>query len=423
MFKLRFLIFWILILVALPLGGAFAQAENPDLSELVAGNNDFAFRLYHAVQAEEDGNLMLAPYSVSQAFAMAYAGARGSTESQMAEVMGFTLPQDRLHPTFAAFNADLMVRGNTLDEYLQETGAPPPIFSVANAFWGEQTFPFRQDYSDQMAQLYGAGLRLTDFLNQPEEARLAINDWVAENTNDRIKDIVPPGMITSNTKLALANAIYFKNFWLQAFNEGSTRQESFTLLDGSTVTVPMMHQTLSSLYYAGENYQGTEMDYITGNLTMTLIVPAAGQFEAFEESLDAARWEEILSNPSYDYLIDLAMPKFTFTYPVSLTEILKGMGMTDAFDSTLADFSGMADVSPDNPLWISQVLHKTFIGVDEHGTEAGGATVILGLGGGGPSETVEVRLDRPFIFAIRDRQTGALLFIGRVLNPLDEGEG
>jgi serpin B len=421
MFKRMVLTFLGIVTLLLAGSGVMAQSDDALTAELVAGNNDFAFRLYQVIQAEEDTNLLIAPYSISQALAMTYAGARGETESQIAEVMGFTLPQDTLHPIFSALNTDLIARGNSAPEELLEfmPDTPLPVLSVANAFWGEQTFPFRQDYIDQMASIYGAGLQLTDFINQPEEARLAINQWVEDNTQHRIKDIVPPGLITPNTRLALANAIYFKGFWMIPFHESNTTDRTFFLLDGSTVTVPTMYGGAGNAYYSGEGYQGIELPYTFGNFSMFILMPDEGTFETFEDSLTAEKFYTILAEPQFPQ-VDLYLPKFTFEYDVTLSQTLQDMGMTDAFDPLVADFSGMAEVSPDNPLWISQVLHKTFIGVDEYGTEAAGATVVLGLGGGGPVESIELKIDHPFIFLIGDRQSGSILFIGRVLNPAAE---
>lgn len=390
------------------------DGDDAQIEELVAGNNAFAFDLYQAIRENSDGNLFYSPYSISQALAMTYAGARGNTETQMAEVLGFTLPQSELHSTFSALNLDLIERGNA--EGSEAEGVPPRALHVANALWGERSYPFLPDYLTLTQTQYGAGLRLVDFRGNPDAARAEINDWVADNTEDRIQNIVPEDAITEDTRLALANAIYFKANWLDTFNEAATSDAPFTLMDGSTVDIPFMRQRERFAYVRGEGYQAIELLYQSQGSAMLIILP--DDFSAFEAALDEETFDNIVNSMRFAE-VNLAMPKFTFEYAINLADTLEAMGMTDAFDEEAADFSGMADIPPGTNLYISSVLHKAFIAVDENGTEAAAATVVIvaEATSAQPDEPVVMTIDRPFLFAIRDQRTGTLLFVGRVLNP------
>jgi len=408
---------WVLLALILcaPMSeGAFAQEDG--VSALVAGDTAFAFDLYAVVRQDTDGNLIFSPYSISQALAMTYAGADGQTAAQMAETLSFELPQPALHEAFSALNADLVARGAADED--PENAQTARAMHLANALWGEQTYPFNPAYSAQIEQYYGAGLQEADFINAPEEARKQINDWVAEQTEGRIQNIVLEGKITPDTRLVLANAIYFYGGWQSTFDPEFTQDDQFFLLDGTTATVPFMFQGEHLPYARGDGFQVIEFPYAGSGFTFTVILPDQGQFAAFEEGFDAQTLDAALGQlASTDVLVYL--PKFEFESGASLAQALQAMGMVDAFDPMRADFTGMVEETPPEPLFIGDVLHKAFISVDENGTEAAAATVVEMAAGAAPPEEapLEVRIDRPFIFAIRDTRTGAVLFMGRVLNP------
>jgi serpin B len=381
-----------------------------DLAALVDGNNIFALNAYQTL--EGDGNLFFSPYSISIALAMTYAGARGNTEQQMADTLHFTLPQDKLHPVFNALDLELSQRG------IGAKGKDDKGFrlNIVNAIWGQQGYTFLQDFLNTLAENYGAGLRLLDFKNAPEPSRITINDWVSDQTEGRIKDLIPQGAINTLTRLVLTNAIYFNAAWENDFDKEATSDGTFYLLNGNEITVPMMHQTEHFNYTEGNNYQAVELPYDGRELSMLVLLPKSGQFTAFEDSLDAGKISDIvlaLENRK----VALTMPKFEFTSDLGLKNTLSEMGMPVAFTGD-ADFSGM-DGKRD--LSISEVIHKAFISVEETGTEAAAATaVIVGVTAmppGEPEQIVNMTIDRPFIFLIRDIQTGTILFIGRVLNP------
>jgi serpin B len=338
---------------------------------------------------------------------MTYAGARGETESQMAQTLHF-LPQDQLHPAFNALDLQLAERGKAPSE--DET---PLQLDIANAVWAEQTYPFLQSFLDTIALNYGAGIRLADFINQYEAVRKEINNWVSDQTEAKIKDLIPEGVLDSDTRMALVNAIYFKADWLSPFNADSTRDAPFHLLDGSEVTVPTMNQDAFIPYAKGDGWQAIELAYQGETAAMDIIVPDEGRFEEVESSLDYETASAILSNLQ-PTSVTLSLPKFKFESEFGLADQLKALGMPDAFDPHIADFSGMSER---NDLYISAVLHKAFVAVDEKGTEAAAATAVIVGVTSAPVFDVTLTVDRPFIFLIRDIPTGQILFVGRVLNP------
>jgi serpin B len=380
------------------------------LADLVGGNSGFAFDLYQFLKEEKGGdNLFYSPYSISLALAMTYAGARGETEGQMADALRFTLPQESLHSAFNALDLELAGRG----EGAEGKDGQGFRLNIANAIWGQTGFQFLPDFLDTLAENYGAGLRLLDFINAPEESRITIHDWVSEQTEGKIEDLIPPGLINELTRLVLTNAIYFNAAWDTPFEPELTEDGAFYTLGGGQVTVPMMRQTESLGYVQGEGYQAVELPYDGRELSMVILLPDAGQFEMFEGSLDAEQVDAILGDVAYRQ-VALTMPGFEVESDFSLAQTLAALGMADAFSSD-ADFSGMTG---NRDLFISDVVHKAFVSVDEAGTEAAAATaVVMELLAAAPEQPVEVIVDRPFIFVIRDIETGAILFVGRVVDP------
>jgi serpin B len=383
------------------------DVDEADLATLVEGNSTFAFDLYQAIR-ESDGNLFYSPYSISLALAMTYAGARGETAQQMADTLQFVLPQDRLHPAFNALDLELGRRG----EGAEGKDGEGFRLNIVNAIWGQKDYEFLSDFLDLLAENYGAGLRVLDFASAPEDARITINNWVSDQTEGRIEDLIPQGLINALTRLVLTNAIYFNAAWQYPFEEDMTEDGPFYLLDGGEVTVPMMRQTESFGYAEGDGYQAVELLYDGGELSMVILLPQAGQFEAFEGSLDAQQVDEIIGSLEYRQ-VTLTMPKFEFESSFGLGETLSAMGMPVAF-SGAADFSGMTG---NRDLFIADVVHKAFVSVDEAGTEAAAATAVVMELTAAPETPVEVTVNHPFIFLIHDIETGAILFIGRVVNP------
>jgi len=405
------------IQMAQPAAGEVLQSDkeritSPDVSTseqalLVEGNSAFAFELYQALKGEE-GNLFYSPYSISLALAMTYAGARNETAQQMADTLHFLREQEKLHPAFNWLDAELAKRG----EGVEGKDGKGFRLNIVNAIWGQKDYEFLSDFLDVLAENYGAGLRILDLITEAEKSRLAINDWVYNQTEECIEDLIPPGAIGELTRLVLTNAIYFNAAWAYPFDDDVTAGGPFYLLDGGQVIVPMMKQTESFGYTEGEGYQAVELPYDGNELSMVILLPESGQFQAFEKELQAQQADAII-NDLQNTQVALKMPQFEFDSEFSLKDTLADMGMPIAFSSG-ADFSGMTG---NRELFISDVVHKAFVSVDEAGTEAAAATGVIMPTAAPPEPPVEVTIDRPFIFLIRDIDTGAILFVGRVMNP------
>jgi len=385
------------------------DVEEDELATRVRGNNAFAFDLYQIVR-EEKGNAFYSPYSIALTLAMAYAGARGETERQMAETLHYSLPQERLHPAYNALSLRLASRGTESEE------DPERRFRlvVANSVWGQSGYSFREEYLDVLASNYGLGLRLLDFSEAPEEARQAINTWVSDRTNGLIDNLIPQGIINTLTRLVLTNAIYFRASWRYPFDDGDTTDRAFRLLGGDEITTLTMEQTQQFDYASGEGYQAVELPYVGEEVSMLIIAPELEEFETFEDELDVDRVDEITQDLERTN-VTLRLPLFEFSSDFQLSNTLRNMGMPAAFSPEEADFSG---IDGTQRLFIRDVLHKGFVSVDESGTEAAAATAVVIEEESVPPTPIEMTIDSPFIFLIRDVETGTILFVGRVWNPL-----
>ncbi len=376
--------------------------DEETFAQRIERTNDLAFKLYHELAGTE-GNLLISPHSIAVCGAMAYAGARGTTEQQMAAALCLQYPQAGVHAAMQALNDTLMSRG---------AGQPPDAFrlSIVNGCWGAAYWPYQTDYLGVLTAHYGAGMQMLDFGGHPEESLEAINQWVADQTAGRVQNLLPAGTIDDNTYLVLANTVWFKASWLHQFEPSYTRNWEFTLLDGTSVSVPTMPGQGSYPYYETEGFRTVELPYVGDEVSMYVILPDTGQFAAFEADFDASRLDEIV-DALVSQKIMLCLPRFSFTSGFDLVTTLKSLGMTDAFDLG-ANFTGMDGVDDGVP-WIRTVAHKTFIAVDEYGTEAAAATG-MELGAG---EHPMFYAQRPFLFVIRDKPSGTILFLGRVLDP------
>jgi serpin B len=379
-----------------------------DLAALVQGNQAFTLALYEQLRAGSRNNLLFSPLSIRMAFAMVYAGARGRTDTQIAQAMHYLLSQTRLHPAYNALDLELARRNLPPGDH----GEDPVEFYLANAFWGRTGLSWRQSYLDLLAVHYGSEIQSLDFAADPDEARQIINGWVEDRTRQRIQNLLPPGSVTDATAAVLTNAAYFKAPWGDRFEDESTSSGDFHLLNGRTTPVPLMHQASQQLYAEGTDYQALELSFRGYELAMLFLLPRPGQFAAFEAGLDEARLAEIVADLSLAS-VEVTLPRFSFSSTFLLNDPLRTLGMVVPFTGA-ADLSGMLDGGPD--LYISKALHKTFIDLNELGVEAAAATaIVIEIVGVLPEATFTA--DRPFLFLIRDRTTGTILFFGRVLNP------
>ena len=399
---------------SLPEGDPGAADER--IRELVAANAEFAMKLHEQFVADEDAdNVFYSPYSISMALAMTYAGSAGDAETAMREALRFTL-EDATHPAFSDLQSALDERETAADPVPDDDDETDEVdaftLSVANALWGEEGYPFDDEYLDLVDEYYGGGFNEANFTAQPELERERINDWVADETDDRIEDLIPENGITPQTVLVLTNAIYFMASWEQEFDPDDTQEAPFTALDGSETTVPMMAQNLRTDYAKFPRAQAIELPYVGGEVSMVLIVPDEGEFEAVESDLAGENLFGVFDELG-DAAGDLRMPRFEYEFEAELRESLSDLGMGAAFGPG-ADFSNMVD--GEGGPGIDEVYHDALVSVDEEGTEAAAATAVV-MVESAPSESFDLTIDRPFLFCIRDRPTDAVLFIGRVTDP------
>jgi serpin B len=371
-----------------------------DVRAIARGNNQFAVDIYRGLTAAKPGeNVLVSPLSISTALAMTYAGARRETAEQMAGALHFTLPEDRLHAAFGDLLADL---GATRQGY--ELG-------IANRLFGQEGFGFEQPFLATLESAYAAPLEQLNFTGDPEGSREHINNWVAEKTSDRIKDLLPRGSIDDGTRLALTNAVYFNGDWKHQFKKEATRQAPFYFSDGGQTQASLMHQKRVFNYGRFGDVQMLEMPYLGDDLSMVVMLPdAVSGLEALEALLSADVLDTRFAAMD-EREVEVYLPKFTFKSSFELPGALQSLGITDLFIEGIADLTGMADAG----LFITGAFHETFIDVNEEGTEAAGATGIIGGVTSVPPPPPVFRADHPFLFALRDRHTGSLMFVGRVM--------
>jgi serpin B len=400
------------IMAASPVARATALATRADILSAAGAMDAFGADLYAVLaRSAGQGNLVFSPASIEIALAMTCTGANGETAAEMAKVLHFALQGDALHQSFNGLDALLESRSwQGKNEEGKDEGV---LVKTANSLWGQNDLTFEQLFLDTLARDYGAGMRLVDYKTAAEDARKTINEWVADQTENKIEDLVPEGAVDTLTRLVLVNAVYLDATWASQFDKDATRDGSFTTLAGTTVNTPMMNQNAPFAYAKGDGWQAAELPYAHDELAMLLIVPDQGRFTDVEAQLETGLIEQAAGALTDTGQVWLSMPKFTFRTQAALADALKALGMPKAFDHTTADFSGM---TTEEPLCISEVIHEAYIAVDEEGTEAAAATAVI-VRAGATMEPVRLTIDRPFIFALRDKDTGAVLFLGRVTDP------
>jgi serpin B len=390
------------------LGGAITAQPLPkpsaDAATVAKDNSIFACDL-HAQLSKQDGNLFYSPYSISSALAMTYAGAKGQTAEQMAQTLHFGLPPEKLHAAFAELIKHMNAEGKNR----------PYQLSVANSLWGQKNYTWTPGFLDLLNKNYGAGFQEVDFVKATEEARKFINTWVEKQTNDKIKELLEPGILNPDTRLVLTNAIYFKSAWQNKFPKDGTQPADFTLADGKTVKASMMHKNEAMAYLDGDAFHAVKIPYKGNALSMIVLLPKkADGLADLEKKVTAAQLNQWLAAMK-PRQVDLKLPKFKVTSEFSLKKVLSDMGMPIAFSGD-ADFSG---ISTQHKLFIQAVIHKAFVDVHEEGTEAAAATaVVVGkVSAPLPPPPATFHADHPFTFLIYENQTGSILFTGRVNNP------
>ena len=375
----------------------FAQ----DVSSIINANNQFAFELYSKYKSR-DGNIFFSPYSISTALAMTYEGARGKTADEIQSVFHFPKDDSQRRESFLRINNQI----NKKDKKYE--------LLTANALWAQKDYAFLEDYFKLIENYYGGKATNLDFINETEASRLTINNWVEKQTNDKIKDLIPS--LDPLTYLVLTNAVYFKGFWLMQFDKKDTKDEDFRVAPGNTIKTPMMHlsgKEANFNYGETDKLQILELPYEGQDLSMLIILPKGDDLGTIEDSLTAEQlvvWKSILHKEE----LVVSLPKFKFETKYFMGDDLKEMGIATAFQEGVADFSGMTG---QRDLFISEVIHQASVDVNEEGTEAAAATAVLTLGSSMPKPVNIFKADHPFIFVIQERETGNILFVGRVSDP------
>jgi serpin B len=397
-----------------------APAPSPAALALAAGQSAFALDLYARLKGAP-GNVLFSPYSIQTALAMARAGARGETAAQMDKVLH--LPAGATPEAWKGLVAS--VTTTPFVPHWQPDGkqrqAPAYTVSVANALFGQRGYPFTPAYRALVAAAYGAELRDVDFA-AAQAVRKEINDWVLGKTNQRIKDLIPAGLPTPDTRLALVNAIHFLAQWAEPFEESATQEAAFTGAGGARTTVAMMRDTDHFRYLDDGDARVAALPYRGGAAEMVIVLPkAVDGLGAVEDGLTAERLAKWATGGESREL-ELGLPRFRFEAPTELGAHLVALGMPDAFAPDRADFRDIADAPGRPPLFVGAVLHKAFIAVDEKGTEAAAATAVLltPTAAPDPPKPIPFVCDHPFLFFLRHRATGALLFVGRLAAPAPE---
>ncbi len=376
-----------------------------DDAAAVDGDRQLAAQLYALLAQDSQENFILSPFSIASAFSMLLAGAKNQSADQIAAALG-------------AAGQDWNESRNALDATVRTPdqvpeGADPLELDIANAPFGQTGFPFEDDFIRVLAQYYGAEMRALDFSSDPGAARSLINDWVADQTRDRIPDLLPQGSIDEMVRLVLVNTVFFKGTWFNEFDPGRTSDAAFTLLDGSVAMVPTMNGSVRTTYESGDGWQMVRLPY-WGGYSMIIVVPDAGELANIEGQLDQG-FLEALSATQSDYAVSLSFPKFNFKTAQDLIPLFQQMGVIDVFSEALADLTGIAPAEAAQ-LFVSGAFHQATIEVDEVGTTATAATALMASATSAP-EPISLSVDRPFLFVIQHDQSGEPLFIGRVIDP------
>ena len=386
-----------------------ATVSGAVLSGQVESNNAFAVALYKELLSEDD-NLFFSPYSITAALAMTAAGAEGETRQQIRDALKVTLDGTDFDAAINSFD-------QSITSYTDATEGV--TLNIVNSSWIQANWDFRVSYLDHLSRYYGAGVNLLNFAEEPGACRTVINTWVAEQTSEKIENLLPEGSIIPTTVLVLTNAIYFLGDWLYSFDPEQTREKTFSRTDLSEVQAPIMSlnepdEQVGMYYSRVGNVRALDFPYKGDRLTMTVLLPDAGEFSTFESSLSTETINGLIS--ALDSVeLQVSLPKFEFTYGTeSLKEAMQALGMVDAFNDALADFSG---IDGQRLLYVDDIYHKAFISVDEEGTEAAAATAVSMIWESVNPDEVVFNADRPFIYLIRDKETGMILFMGRIVDP------
>jgi len=375
------------------------------LDSVANENNRFAFNLFQKIY-KENSNTVFSPYSISTAFAMLYEGARNETDASIKSVMHFALDKSTFHQTMNRIDLDITNSSNN----------DSSVFKSTNRIWCQEGYQFNGPFIDVLSQYYGVGINELDFLNNPDPSRITINDWIAEQTNDKIKDLLSEGTITTSTEVVLTNTVYFNAKWKSPFDLNGTYDNDFTTANGSVVSVPTMtsdgSRGIPVSYAVSNSFSVLELPYDNNGIVMTIIMPDVQDFSSFASSFTNENYATAIS--ALDSVTAIVkMPKFKIAPDgIMLKQTLEDLGITNVFDN--ADFSGIND----RDLFVSSVIHKAFIDVTETGTEAAASTAIVIDATLIPTDPpMTIAIDKSFMFFLRHAETGTILFMGTMCDP------
>jgi serpin B len=394
--------FWLVLLIL----STASIPSHLSVKTIATNNNRFAFDLYQQVRDQNEGNIFFSPFSISTALAMTYAGANGSTADEMKSALHFSPNSPDFHYGYGAYIKAL------------EKNAKGNIeLNIANRLWGETSYKLHDDFVALNKKAYDSPLVKVNYKGNPDGSRQEINKWVEEQTKDKIKDLLAPGTISSDTRLVLANAIYFKGDWKHKFDEKRTKEMKFNLEDGNTVKADFMYYKGGVNYHETKNYKMIRLPYKGNMQSMIVVLPhKAEMMKEVENHMSTSLVQNAMIYYAQPEVI-VKLPKFKMTLGMGLNKLLQNLGMKNAF-SAIADFSKM---TPSNDLYISDVVHKAFIEIDEEGTEAAAATAVVmtttSVSNSRPPKPKEFIADHPFLFYIVDNKTSSILFMGRIMNP------
>lgn len=377
------------------------QVEQADFDRQMRANSNFGLEVLRQIDDQEK-NVIFSPHSITSALAMLYAGARGGTAVEMATALRYELPSEKLHPALNKLDLALEARNETVDD------GDEFRLRTANDLWLRKDYPLVPEYLDAIAVNYGAGVRVLEFQKDPNSAREVINQWVEEQTEGRIKDLLPEDSVRTETRLVLTNTVYFKAKWHEEFDPQLTSNEPFTNIDGSSASVPMMRNVGSYSFSMGADYDAVQLPYKGEELALLIVVPKSGAMAEQQAALDAEKLRGIVDGLDRGR-VDLSMPKVEYEQEIDMKPVLSAMGMPNAFIA--ADFSGL---NATESLAIDAVRHKAFVLIDEEGTEAAAATGVTVGPTSAPADPVRMIVDRPYFFFLRDIKTHAVLFMGRI---------
>jgi serpin B len=405
-----------------------SSVPSATLEAIVEADNAFAFDLYAKVrESAGEKNAVMSPLSVSLALSMTYAGAQNATAQEMAKALRFDAPGLDVHAGHNALAQALATRAAEAlaaaekDAQMADSDAPSPEdfrLHVVNSVWGDGSYTWEPPFLDTLAKSYGAGVYLADFLNQYDVERLRINAWVSEETQDKIKDLLPDGSLDDNTRMVLVNAMHLKLPWQNPFRKEATAAGDFAKADGSTVSVDFMAQEESFAYFEDDRAQIVSLPLVGRKVSLVVALPKT-DLNSFEAGLDLAYWKTAWASRE-SAPVSIKLPKFSFTTEsIKLKEVFEGLGMVQPFDDEQADFYGMCQSPPRGErLYIAEILHKAMMAVDENGVEAAAATAVIMAGNTSvPPTPISMVVDKPFVVAIVDEPTGSLLFLGRIQDP------